>query len=579
MENIGKIKTGVIGLDDLFYGGLRLPNNEQGLVIAIYGGRGISKHDLALQIMYGVKHNKWTQNTASIVRCYDFIQSKEVLMKKYLGFHIGRTIADIRNSFPQKIPKCDLCDFFYIYGSVLRDTTSNCIEMIESNKSWKNDHIVSCSRKNRPVYCDLCKLLRHEIVNYNERTQALHWTISDQSNDANLLASCYKKSDKSIEQIFPTLSNTQQSYQSTAVQRFKNIQQSISGDYSNLKHYDAIAIGGFTVFDDILYRLPFEELTKKLREKSDVSILVFDERAPQLHLNVDIMIEMRSREDIQLGYTFHELSIVKSDLQQHVYGWHRYKKHRDLSIEVFPSVYSLMSKRFASSYALPRLERDTLLYPQSLLTKFQNSVSNYDDNTCNKQTLISTLDNLHTDKKDKGVCYDSSNDMISVRSSKSSSCLKDVDEENDILCVLLGRNEQRFRAMLHEKHGENNPILKRTKCWEVKPGCISPEEILSVLKQYMINWWNNPDSKRCLYLYIDDISQLGFYPLVEREPLFLPALLSICNDVCNNRDLKSVRPDRKITIHLVCPENHVNYRYVRMLELWNATYNRDIIER
>ena len=58
--NISKISTGVPGFDDLFYGGLRLPgwkndgNIRDGICIVIYGDRGISKSDLAMQIMRGV---------------------------------------------------------------------------------------------------------------------------------------------------------------------------------------------------------------------------------------------------------------------------------------------------------------------------------------------------------------------------------------------------------------------------------------------------------------------------------------------------------------------------------------------
>ncbi len=58
--DISKIKTGVPGFDDLFYGGLRLPgwkggdSSRDGICIVIYGDRGISKSDLAMQIMRGV---------------------------------------------------------------------------------------------------------------------------------------------------------------------------------------------------------------------------------------------------------------------------------------------------------------------------------------------------------------------------------------------------------------------------------------------------------------------------------------------------------------------------------------------
>ena len=62
-----KIETRVQGLDDLFYGGLRLPDTSKqdgkmdGIVIVIYGKNGVGKTNLSMQIMRGV-HKSLSNN-------------------------------------------------------------------------------------------------------------------------------------------------------------------------------------------------------------------------------------------------------------------------------------------------------------------------------------------------------------------------------------------------------------------------------------------------------------------------------------------------------------------------------------
>ena len=82
---ITKISTGLRGFDDLFYGGLRLPGTsakEGGISVVIYGNRGISKSDLAMQIMYGIDSHIEKELRAKMEAHYFTLNHRESELKK-----------------------------------------------------------------------------------------------------------------------------------------------------------------------------------------------------------------------------------------------------------------------------------------------------------------------------------------------------------------------------------------------------------------------------------------------------------------------------------------------------------------
>lgn len=590
-KNYKKIKTGVSGLDDLFYGGLRLPNpnGEQGVCIAIYGNRGISKTDLALQIMYGVSNENSEHGTESNnnnrVRRMDITIPSENLKSKYRGLLIGRHINQIKQEYcthnrTNQLLKCHLCDFFDT-DRVLSNLYKGEVRINTSKMSWNDEgkKVICSKHSGKEIRCELCKLIRHEVINYNDRTQALHWTVGDLSDMSNIFAKGNTDYEEKLSEIFKIDDEPDnQYYTDTPIQRFQRIYRAVQGisKIDGTELLDSIVIGGFTAIDDDLKQLPFGELIKTLKEKAKVSALVFDERGKELHLNADILIHMRTREDKERNYLFHELCVEKSDLQRHVYGWHRYKKQRDLSIKVIPNLNVVMSKRFASVYAPIRLERDSMEYRQPLLQKFQDSIQSLKGRDYFSVYADTLGKLLPYEKEYVGHLTVSTNDKDT-----SQNICDAVISGCDVSIVLFGKNDvsvqdtllKRLDTIISQKEGETidkESLLRRIHCWSVRPSDILPEEIVGYLKEYISNWWKAEHDTRRLYLYIDDLSLLGAYPLAENERLFVPAIFSICNEVRYNRDFSQPLHRYGLTLHIVCSdEKCLQYKYVKQLEKWN----------
>lgn len=540
--NISKIRTGVSGFDDLFYGGLRLPgwnrnNTRDGICIVIYGSRGISKSDLAMQIMRGVdfyfKRHPIGANT--LRPKYKTLNHRESeLRKKYVGLEVGEIINNIKlpdvESREEEV--CRICRYF----PRLRDNLGATIEV-------SNPPTYSCTR-DISERCPICKLLRHEIINYSDRSQSMHWTYGEVSDASNLI-DVLEEDAIQIGDIFDIDNNdiVSSRYLSIPYRQFKEFMADIDGRSSDDNRreknrqegfrWSAYVIEGFTAFrDDELERLPYSDLILKLRKAAAVSILVFDERGKKLPLNADIIIHMQQSMDNAAQYTYHQLQVVKSDIQQHVHGWHKYRKLRDLSVKIYPSLHSLLTRRFSSDNAVLRLEQDNMRFPQPLLNKFshycvQHGVSSTE--------YASTLRKIMRLGEGRGVVYAAKNSALEVRliesdnyKTKYQDIFRDVREKDSTLAVfLLGKTDQCFRKFLSEEY---LPIeaLKNIHYWETTLGCIWAEEYASIVKSYIGRWGKRAANNASLHVVFDDFANINLFPLMNRESLLIPALVSIC---------------------------------------------------
>lgn len=579
--DISKIKTGVPGFDDLFYGGLRLPgwkggdSSRDGICIVIYGDRGISKSDLAMQIMRGVDEflGKYYKTKNKLTPRYRTLNHRESeLRKKYLGLEVGNMVNNI------KLPNCDdecsctckLCSYF----PDIREAVGGMPSVIPNNGTCGNEEIKNCY---------ICKLLRHEIINYSDRSQSMHWTYGNTSDTDNLIANLDVKSIETGDIFDKDNTDTISSdYASIAYRQFKKFQEEISqkidsdnnqadGDRDKDKDNDfawsSYVIEGFTAFrQDELERLPFTDLILKLRKTSAVSILVFDERGAKLHLNADILIHMQYNTDEIAKYMYYQLEIVKSDLQQHVHGWHKYRKLRDLSVKIYPSMHSLLTRRFSSDNAVLRLEQDNMRYPQSLLNRFRYNCALHDGKV--SEHAAKTIKSAIEDNHDRMVVYSPSNSTVKVQlidSDKYKALYDDIAHEtlNDdttIAVFLLGKTEQYFRRIVSD-YGLSENALRNVHYWETGIGCIWAEEYTSIIKDYIYRWKKRSGHTN-LHIVIDDYANINLFPLMNKEPLLAPALVNICKNasMCQGFD----ENDRGIQIILsfVCtnpdiPQNRV----------------------
>ena len=328
--------------------------------------------------------------------------------------------------------------------------------------------------------------------------------------------------------------------------------------------WSAYVIEGFTAFrDDELERLPYSDLILKLRKAAAVSILVFDERGKKLPLNADIIIHMQQSIDEPAQYTYHQLQVIKSDLQQHVHGWHKYRKLRDLSVKIYPSLHSLLTRRFSSDNAVLRLEQDNMRFPQPLLNRFSQYCAQYGVSSTD---YASILRSIMRRGESRGIVYAARNSSMKVRLIESDhyyteyqDILRDVKEKDSTLAVfLLGKTEQCFRQFLN---GEYLPIevLKNIHYWETTLGCIWAEEYASIVKSYVGRWAKRASDNASLHIVFDDFANINLFPLMSREPLLIPALVSICRNVSLGLNSEA---SARLTISFVCTSPSTIHRQI-----------------
>ena len=119
-----------------------------------------------------------------------------------------------------------------------------------------------------------------------------------------------------------------------------------------------------------------------------------------------------------------------------------------------------------------------------------------------------------------------------------------------VVFCLLGKNEQQLRERLAtlELSSKN---LANIHCWEVGFGCIWPEEFVSIMKRYITRWKNRSSNKH-LHLIIDDFANINVYPLMEREPLLVPALVTLCQNATFAHGYEDNDKGIDIELSLVC---------------------------
>lgn len=407
-NNVQKLATDIIGLDELFYGGIQLlpfekeqikerdsrdsdsisqrpsiakaNSGSDGIIIVLTGARGINKMQFAMQMLQGLTNSiysldKETRNESIAPIFYSLNKTKDNLQDVYLDLLISKQI--------RKIIKNNLST---------------------SSDSWKGQQFGRCIfdldnqimpfGRGNDVKDFIDKYISERTVTYNSRTNSLHYVRSNSnlgdsnnllfhrwSNDVNYYCANgkdrlkYLPDDdlgKSIRNdFFPVLFNPHEAegvghfdYAKRQMHKYQdviiNLEERHRENQNKINFVPCIVIDGFSMLSDLdLSTISISHLEKTLRETSKVSVLILDERAKNLSHNADIVIEMRKSEDLANSYTYHELQITKSVFQEAVLGWHQYKR-REYGIEVFPSIHRLLQRRNYMSYLFANAHQGVL---------------------------------------------------------------------------------------------------------------------------------------------------------------------------------------------------------------------------
>lgn len=556
-----KIETRVQGLDDLFYGGLRLPDTSKqdgkmdGIVIVIYGKNGVGKTNLSMQIMRGV-HKSLSNNAVGEghtgKQCPLFCtlnhRSDEV-ERMFRSQEVLKAMNSI-GGMSSTDNECFLCSYFKNLGEKFSDKSS-----------------CQCTKKDRHE-CKLCEWIRNEILTYNPRLETLNLNEVGATSESTkvedldkgffhlLRAKCVdeiKKQGEETQCLF-FQHEPESNYLPEPLTIFNDIKKFIheERDLFNPKKDEpffgrsSVLIEGFSILDtDALERLPYGELIEDLKKLSAVSLLVFDERAKDLRINADIVIEMCIKEDPDYKYQYRELQIEKCDLQPRVRGWHRYSTNHDTLVCVYPNVWKLLTNRFSKENAHQRMVLSDIWHPESFFSFSKDKTENYfepkqyetlSDNQ-RQESIKKTLESYEQKWNSAIGVYKGNYSKVHVYTD-CDAIYNDV-RETTIVYIIIGKKEQNIRKDLKQKLNgdrlEQEHQDEHTHFWVVDSAFIWPEVFVNTIQRYIRYWMQaadkeHADVKKHLHIVIDDFAYINQYPFLERERMLIPALLNVCNN-------------------------------------------------
>lgn len=301
------------------------------------------------------------------------------------------------------------------------------------NKS-RDNAVQSDTAKNRDYILNhLCKLVCEGIINYNPRTNSLHFMRNFSGDDhKNLVATRRKESvaeyikllndgerntilstckegivgefikslitldvnDHEVKDKSKSPNANFRAIESDLYEKWYNALPTSDEEKKQLcnadgtlkeQPYDCVVIDGFSQLSNKdLSEIPSFQFTDFLRKLSKISILVFDERE-EARCDGDIVIEMKEDYDNDESYMSHSLRIAKCIFQTAVLGWHQYKK-RDYGIAIFPSQHLHLSKRFY-------IQNKSKHIGQSI---FESSVLDYLDAKNYRDCIEGIVDDCHS---------------------------------------------------------------------------------------------------------------------------------------------------------------------------------------
>lgn len=309
-----------------------------------------------------------------------------------------------------------------------RDNIDGILRFLFDFDNLSRDNLVRYKTEQQKDYFlnNLCRLVCEGVINYNPRTNSLHFMrnfpgddhknlvatrrkesiagyVDELHEDGNvLLSSCTEGvAGDFVKELInlrmnPHSSSENDNRKSSAMASYRAIENDIYERYYSgveakpndkdgvgrtIQPYDCVVIDGFSQLGDRdLSEISYLQLTECLRKLSKISILVFDDR-DGFRCDGDIVIEMKEEYNNEESYMYHSLRIAKCIFQTAILGWHQYKK-RDFGIQVFPSQHMHLSKRFY-------IQNKTKHIGQSM---FESGITEYFDSKNYRECLYGYID-------------------------------------------------------------------------------------------------------------------------------------------------------------------------------------------
>lgn len=407
-----KLNTHIKGMDMLFHGGIqvdsltsRKSNNNDSIVIVIRGERGSHKHLLAMQLMHGltmsINERLRKQNQRGFEKhdaaFYSISKPISRLNDMYIDLLINRWIDAMTHAVKRRQNNIIEGRESKTYVSNRENDRQAVLKFwFDFNQNASYYPGPTQNRQSLSSFYDseMPTLLAENIVNYNPRTNSIHYRrLRQGDSDDSLL---YMRNEDTIEAYIDKyqkassdirnyregsesyefdleLINVNFTYdiskEDEVIERnskeatihffkiLRKLEEELAkkdktanrtgndeGCLQNSFIHEVAVIDGFSHIDSkTLQTLPYNHLQNVLRKYARISILVFDDR-DEIDCDGDIVIDLRKAQDDTEKYTYYELQIVKSIFQTYALGWHQYKP-REEGIVVFPSIHLLLTKR------------------------------------------------------------------------------------------------------------------------------------------------------------------------------------------------------------------------------------------
>ena len=303
----------------------------------------------------------------------------------------------------------------------------------------------------------------------------------------------------------------------------------------------------------------------------------------------DIIIDLRQIE--YLGTTLHQLSVRKSRYQDFASGWHQYSL-MDYGIEVYPNLSRFFHLRRYFQNSLTHTHSDVISdtfqqYLNNGIPGSSKELTYLDYKENKKDTTDGYLEALMTSgltdyrsgelleqiilcnndyhakqgalrkltehaisgirKRHEDVTAIIGEANTYKRFFTFGGLFSNAHEKQHSLILLLSKDERTIRRRLScpamgrkckADAGECGKCYKYIHFMSLKSGYISPEEFIFHLEDQLDTAYN--DGKKIKKIIIDDLQMIEYaYPLLDKEGLFLSALISICKE-------------RNISLHILC---------------------------
>lgn len=344
------LPTHIEGLDTLLRGGLLLPPGDSGLIILIKGKPGTGKTTLAIQLARGACC--WSDQNGSVFMCNKLMKEQECI-KGSDSSRVNQLIEEYKKKISQgknpPIIYSNEQNFEEIKSLVRRfdklDENSQSVGDMSNAEHTTNPSSNADSQNTNEIQeikniLDAlpCISLKNEL-NKSEK----HICESGQFYLINIKRDITNKTlDLRVSSHNLTCNNAFTGKPSTsdwAMDVCTDIAKSPNENKSKM-----IIVDGLNLLSDNERRyFDVEQLVEKLREKSLVGVIVYeDEKGNHEAIDylADMIIQLKAEEiESPVRYFQNQICITKSRYQQSVLGWHLYKIRNQNGFIVFPSIH------------------------------------------------------------------------------------------------------------------------------------------------------------------------------------------------------------------------------------------------